>query len=560
LTKHRYPAKRRSDSPPFVAAILLCCTFGARATDSYNGVNLTMPTMTVGNAVYSDVVVAVGQILSGPTAGPANGTADSYNSFTRQLTVPAVVYGGKTYYNVVVTVKALVSVGSVSGADSYASSRLTISEIQTGCAVYSDVVLAVTPGDIASVAWGMPLAALDQYTASAGEVLIPAVQVGSNVYMNVTINAGPQNIVSVGGSAESGTSSASSLRSGSAGSSTSGAGPGSSTPFLCQITTRGQISGLTLSPTGVPYFLDQTNSAVGYINAQGEPVEYGNLGPTPAPIEGVFNYETGFAGPAFGPDGNIYFPYFNANTLGTVTDAIGQINPATGVFTQFPIPTTNAGPFSIVLGPDDALWFTEFSAGQIGRLTTAGAFTEFALPSGTSALPTQIVVGPDGALWFPESGSGKIGRIPTTATPANPQVTEYPMSYPGCISNGIASGPLNSLWYVGCLGSVSNFTIDQVSLAGVQTIYDAPSGFAFADPRFLTVGADGALWISDQNANYIDRLVPIGGGLGAWSQYAYPLVHMGCCGNASANWIVSAPDGSLWWTEFNTGNVGHLIP
>jgi streptogramin lyase len=32
------------------------------------------------------------------------------------------------------------------------------------------------------------------------------------------------------------------------------------------------------------------------------------------------------------------------------------------------------------VGPDGALWFTERLADKIGRLTTAGLFTEFPLP------------------------------------------------------------------------------------------------------------------------------------------------------------------------------------
>ena len=34
---------------------------------------------------------------------------------------------------------------------------------------------------------------------------------------------------------------------------------------------------------------------------------------------------------------------------------------------RFNIPTSATGPFSIVLGPDGNLWFTEMNTGQIGR-------------------------------------------------------------------------------------------------------------------------------------------------------------------------------------------------
>jgi hypothetical protein len=35
----------------------------------------------------------------------------------------------------------------------------------------------------------------------------------------------------------------------------------------------------------------------------------------------------------------------------------------------------------IAAGPDGALWFTEFNANQIGRITPAGSITEYAVPT-----------------------------------------------------------------------------------------------------------------------------------------------------------------------------------
>jgi virginiamycin B lyase len=317
---------------------------------------------------------------------------------------------------------------------------------------------------------------------------------------------------------------------------------------ISEVTSPGQLSGLTISPSGVPYYVDQITSAIGYVSGGGV-VELPIAAPSPAPLYGVFGVG-GFAWPAFGPDGNIWFPH-------SYTNSITRMNPITGAYTDFPIPTASAWPDAVVAGPDGAMWFTEFY-GKIGRITTSGAITEMAVPAGTNAYIEQIVTGPDGALWFVETGAGKLGRIPTTATPGNPSVTEFPMANPGCVNLSLTSGPLNSLWYVGCSGSLSNITIDQVSTSGVQTYYPIPASFKASDPRFVTTGTDGAIWFTDQNSNYIGRLAPNGNGTGTFSQYPYPLVHAGCCGNASAASIMPAPDGSLWWVEFNTGNIGHL--
>src|SRR5947199_7105244 len=84
-------------------------------------------------------------------------------------------------------------------------------------------------------------------------------------------------------------------------------------------------------------------------------------------------------------------------------------------FSEYPIPTSASVPTEIVVGPDGALWFTEFSGNKIGRVTTAGVFTEFTVPTASSQ-PRGIVSGPDGALWFVEGAGNKVGRLTTAGT------------------------------------------------------------------------------------------------------------------------------------------------
>jgi virginiamycin B lyase len=87
--------------------------------------------------------------------------------------------------------------------------------------------------------------------------------------------------------------------------------------------------------------------------------------------------------------------------------------------TEFEIPTAqgevtqvtlvgHALPLIIARGPDDNLWFTERDA--IGRVTPAGALTEFSLPT-RGTIPVGIAAGPDGNVWFTESMGNKIGYI-----------------------------------------------------------------------------------------------------------------------------------------------------
>lgn len=127
-----------------------------------------------------------------------------------------------------------------------------------------------------------------------------------------------------------------------------------------------------------------------------------------------------------GSDGALWFAARdrNKNTIGRIT--------TDGAVTEFPIPTpvgTRASVFTnLAAGPDGALWFGlvrdipaprgPSALGQpwimsVGRITTAGAISEFLLPSDSDAV-FGITAGPDGALWFTEANDKKIGRMTTT--------------------------------------------------------------------------------------------------------------------------------------------------
>jgi hypothetical protein len=110
-----------------------------------------------------------------------------------------------------------------------------------------------------------------------------------------------------------------------------------------------------------------------------------------------------------GPDGNLWF---TEEYVGKV----GRITPA-GAITEFPVPTATAYLEGITAGPDGNVWFTEKGKDRIGRVTPAGAITEFPIP--TYSGPWGITAGPDGNLWFTEYDGNKIGRLPLSAQVAD---------------------------------------------------------------------------------------------------------------------------------------------
>src|SRR5260370_32031063 len=127
-----------------------------------------------------------------------------------------------------------------------------------------------------------------------------------------------------------------------------------------------------------------------------------------------------------------------------------------GAVTGWHIPPRWRFPTAITTGPDGNLWFTEHDAHNIGRITPAGAITEFGIPSG--GRPYAITAGPDGNLWFTEPGFyNAIGR----STPAG-GISEYPIPTPNTNAAGITAGPDKNLWFAeqdaDSIARISNLT------------------------------------------------------------------------------------------------------
>ena len=183
------------------ALVFLACAATAHADSYINGV-LTLTTLAIGSGTYSNVVIspiALGDVDGYTKGSTRTGSEDSYDPATGRLTIPVITVGNSTFTNVTVTVpaSAVVSIGSVTGADTYAGGNLTIAGITVGGKTYNDVVLAAKVSDVVMIAGGLPSATSDQYTPSSGHLLIPAVQVGNRVYTNVTIKASPSGIQSI---------------------------------------------------------------------------------------------------------------------------------------------------------------------------------------------------------------------------------------------------------------------------------------------------------------------------------------------------------------------------
>lgn len=225
-----------------------------------------------------------------------------------------------------------------------------------------------------------------------------------------------------------------------------------------------------------------------------------------------------------GPDAALWFTEYSGNKISQTVNGFK--------IKEHLVPTPNSNPYGITNGPDKAVWFTEYSGNKIGRITTEGVFTEYDLPIANS-FPAQITQGSDGALWFTEFNAQKIGRITTQGA-----LTEFDLpanSYP----IGISAGADGALWFV---ESQSN-KIGRMTTAGTLSEFAVPTDFSLL--YGITSGPDHALWFTEEGTNKIGRIT-FGGAITEFPAAGGP------------TGITAGLDGALWYTEFTGVKIGRM--
>jgi streptogramin lyase len=146
---------------------------------------------------------------------------------------------------------------------------------------------------------------------------------------------------------------------------------------------------------------------------------------------------TYISGIVAGPDGNFWVTEVSSKW----GDSVAKVTTAGwGSFFNYRLPNPSSSPQGITVGPDSSLWFTEAGTDKIGRITTTGLLTQYALPTGSR--PEQITAGPDGAVWFTEQGTNKIGRLSVQGV-----FNELAIPTGSSQAFGITKGQDGNLWF-----------------------------------------------------------------------------------------------------------------
>ncbi len=153
--------------------------------------------------------------------------------------------------------------------------------------------------------------------------------------------------------------------------------------------------------------------------------------------------------------------------------------------------TLDARPSWIVVGPDQAAWFSEPTWNKIGRVTHAGKISSFDYPDDWGE-PRRIIAGPDGAVWFALSNVMALGRI----TPDG-EITTIDLPYG---AGALATDSQKRIWFTDAKGVQVGY-VDAEGKVHEVPLPDQPRLI-----RSMAEGPDGAMWFADQVAKVIGRI------------------------------------------------------
>ena len=168
---------------------------------------------------------------------------------------------------------------------------------------------------------------------------------------------------------------------------------------------------------------------------------------------------------------------------------------ASGVITDYQIPTSGSGPEAIIAAPNQVFWFTEFNAGKIGELFGQNGTIRDWPANATGVKPASLAIDHQGRVWFSDtSGHGSIWMFNPATTVFRRFDTITANSFPLSVFIDQA----NNTWFTEVTGDKigevlypSNMMVEYPFPAG-----SGPAGIAHQDGTSL-------LWVTETYANRI---------------------------------------------------------
>lgn len=262
----------------------------------------------------------------------------------------------------------------------------------------------------------------------------------------------------------------------------------------------------------------------------------------------------------FGPDGDAWFSEENGASVYHLTISTGA------AYNVSKSPVTNPYPTQVIIGPDKRLWFPEYVGGGIGTLDLcqlmesgiSAALTNYAY---AGSQPFSMTVGSDGNLWFTDEGTNNIGRITTSGTITEYNLTNSGSQYHGIVPAYIVAGPDNNLWITDYnKGAVTVFSPS--SLTVVKEFMSSPTVYPNnltnnALPNQIIEGPDNDMWWVNSGSGTVAKISPSATSGSAPTEFSSAPLYAPSAA-AKTNWavnLVSEPSKGNVWVSDSYGDV-----
>lgn len=243
------------------------------------------------------------------------------------------------------------------------------------------------------------------------------------------------------------------------------------------------------------------------------------------------------------------------------------MDPRTGTFKEYPIPTANSEPHHLHFDSAGTLWFVEFAANKLARLDQAtGTIKEYTIPT-PDGHPHDLTFTSKGQLWFTMGGlffAGKPANRLGMFDPVAERIQEFRIPPDDSVPHGITVGAGDELWVsLFFKGKIVRATAD---LSGITRLTEYLLLSNKGQPHGLVLDRDrNLIWFTDHRGGSIGRLAVSKAEPGTskgMDQFAIP-----GCDRCNPNSIVLDQAGNVWFTEMGmffrgrfANKIGKLIP
>jgi virginiamycin B lyase len=219
---------------------------------------------------------------------------------------------------------------------------------------------------------------------------------------------------------------------------------------------------------------------------------------------------------------------------GQAANKLGRLDPRTGQFKEYSLKTPDSGPHGLVADKPGNIWFTAISGGYVGKLNpNTGEITEYRPADGTDIDPHTPVFDHNGVLWFTNESTNYIGRL----DPATGKMELKVVPTTHAVPYGIVVTKTNVPFFCE-FGANKLASIDTKTMEIREYALPAQGG----RPRRIALAPDGTIYYTDYARGYLGHFDPATGKL--LKEWASP----GGAGSEPYG-IAITMDGQVWYSE-----------